>query len=428
MKELLKNKKLIKKILFTVLILAVYRIGCVFTLPGIAVGNINSFGSSSIFSLMNMLGGGALERMSVFALGVGPYITAGIIIQLLSMDVIPYLSDLTKDGQKGRMKIEKITRCLTLVLAFLQSFSITYGFDKQYGILTSANFSDYLFIATVMTGGSCILLWLADRITANGIGNGVSMLIFAGIVSNIPASFAQTWAILITGAEAGQRFNGVLIFALSVLLYLVIIVGVVVMQLAVRKLPIQYSMNIGTTNNVSFLPFKVNSASVLPVIFASSIMSAPQIILSFINQNAYLAVSNFLSLQKPIGLIIYSVLIVFFTFFYVELQMDPKEIAKNLQSQQAYIPGIRPGNETAVYLKKVLYRITFFGATGLLIIALLPYVLPTFTAIPSSMSIGGTGIIIVVGVAIETIDQIAADMKSKSYKEIFGNNYFSIYK
>ena len=425
MKEVLTNKKILKRILYTFLLLAVYRIGTSITIPGINRITLAMLSGNSVFSLMNMLGGGALERMSIFALGVGPYITAGIIVELLSMDVIPYLSELRKDGLKGRQQIEKITSYLGLVLALVQSISITYGFDRQYGILMSNKISDYIFTAIVLTAGYHILLWIGDRISAIGVGNGISLLIFAGIVANIPSSFAQTWSILVTGTEAGSTFNGVLIFALSVLLYLAIIIGVVIMQLAVRKIPIQYSSNIGTTSNMNYLPLKVNSASVLPVIFASSVMTAPQIILSFINQEAYNKVSNFLSLQKPVGLIIYAALIVLFTFFYVSLQMDPKEMAKNLAAQQAYIPGVRPGSETITYIKKVICRINFFGASGLLVIAMLPHILPALTPIPSSMAIGGTGIIIVVGVAIETIDQIIAAAQTKTYKNYASSSFIN---
>ncbi len=424
MKEVLSNKKILKRIVYTFLLLAVYRIGTSITVPGINRINLTMLSGNSVFSLMNMLGGGALERMSIFALGVGPYITAGIIVELLSMDVIPSLSELRKDGLKGRQKIEKITGYLGFVLAIIQSVSITYGFDKQYGIMTSNKISDYLFIAVVLTAGYHILLWIGERISAVGVGNGISLLIFAGIVSNIPSSFVQTWSILVTGTDAGSRFNGILIFAVSVLLYLAIIVGVVIMQLAVRKIPIQYSANIGTANNLNYLPLKVNSASVLPVIFASSVITAPQIILSFINTKAYNTVSSLLSLQKPFGLVLYGVLIVLFTYFYVNLQMDPKEISKTLASQQAYIPGIRPGTETTAYIKKVLARINFFGASGLLIIAMLPHILPALTPIPSSMAIGGTGIIIVVGVAIETIDQMIAAAQTKTYKNYTSSGLF----
>ena len=419
--KFLKNKNIRNKILYTIMMLMVYKLGCSITVPGINLYNLGGLGAESVWGIMNLLGGGALERMSVFALGVGPYITAGIVIQLLSMDVIPALSEMSKDGVKGKRKIEKITRYFTLVLAIMQGLSIVYNFDKTYGIMSGAKTADYIFVITVMVAGSQAMIWIGDRITAKGIGNGISLLIFAGIVSNIPANFAESWSILVAGAESGKMFNGILVFIIGCIIYLAIILGVVILELAVRRVPVQYSSNIGTMNNLTYLPFKINSASVLPVIFASSLITAPQIVLSFINQDAYQKVSSALSLQKPFGLILYGVLVVAFTFFYTTLQMDPKEIGNNLNKQNAYIPGIRPGSDTQTYLKKVLYRITFFGAAALLVLAMIPYLLPMLTPIPSNMSLGGTGIIIVVGVAMEMIRTVETETEARDYSK-WSNN------
>ena len=421
MLKFLKNKNIRNKILYTIMMLMVYKLGCSITVPGINLYNLSGLGADSVWGIMNLLGGGALERMSVFALGVGPYITAGIVIQLLSMDVIPALSEMSKDGVKGKRKVEKITRYFTLVLAIMQGLSIVYNFNQTYGIMSGAKTSDYIFVITVMVAGSQAMVWIGDRITAKGIGNGISLLIFAGIVSNIPSNFAQSWSILVSGAESGKMFNGILVFAVGCILYLAIIIGVVILELAVRRIPVQYSSNIGTMNNLTYLPFKINSASVLPVIFASSLITAPQIVLSFINQDAYRKVSSALSLQKPFGLILYGVLVVAFTFFYTALQMDPKEIGNNLNKQNAYVPGIRPGPDTQTYLKKVLYRITFFGAAALLVLAMIPYLLPMLTPIPSNMSLGGTGIIIVVGVAMEMIRTVTTETESRDYSKWTNN-------
>lgn len=412
-----KNKEIRNKILFTLAMLLIYRIGASIPVPGINTAALSaSIADNSILSMMNMLGGGAFERMSVFAMGVGPYITASIIIQLLSMDVIPALTEMAKSGQTGRTKMDKITRYLGVVLAFIQAFSLVYGFDRQYGILESTKFSNYLFVATILTAGTMFLLWIGDRISLKGVGNGISMIIFAGIVSNMPASFAQVFNIEVAGAATGAAFGGVLKFLLFCLLYLVIIIGVVIMQLAQRKIPIQYTSSSNTRgNDITYLPFKINSASVIPVIFASAIMTAPQIILSFINPTAYTRVSNFLSLQRPVGLIIYAVLAFLFTFFYTDLQVDPDKVAENLGKSGAYIPGIRPGSETRAYLKKVLHRITVLGATALVIVAVLPYLLPMLNLLPSSVSVGGTGIIIVVGVAMETFSQLKGQLTQKQY-------------
>ena len=409
--SMFKNKEIRNKILFTLVMLLIYRIGSAIPVPGVDAAKLSAqVSGNSILSMMNLLGGGAFEKMSVFALGVTPYITASIIIQLLSMDVIPYLTELSKSGETGRIKSDQITRYLGVVLAFVQSFSMVYGFDKQYAILESSNLSTYFYTATILTAGTMFLIWIGDKISTKGIGNGISIIIFAGIVANMPAQFLQVFNILMSGNTQGAQFSGILEFVLYCVLYLVIIVGVVIMQLAQRKIPIQYTSSSGAkANDITYLPFKINSASVIPVIFASSIITAPQIVLSFVNTGAYQKVSGFLSLQKPFGLVLYAVLTFLFTFFYTDLQVDPDKIA-------AYIPGIRPGSETRTYLKKVIHRITVLGAVALTIMAVLPYLLPMVTSLPTSVSVGDTGIIIVVGVAMETMSQLKGQLTQKQYR------------
>lgn len=416
--SLFRNKEIRKKIFFTLAMLLIYRIGSAIPVPGVDSTALSSqISDNSILSMMNLLGGGALERLSVFAMGVTPYITASIIIQLLSMDVIPALTEMTKSGQTGRMKMEKVTRYLGVVLSFVQAFSLVYGFDVQYKVLENANLSGYLYTATVMTAGTMFLVWLGDRISMKGIGNGLSIIIFSGIVSNMPSSFVQVYKVLTGGSTQGEMFNGLLLFALYILMFLAIIIFVIIMETAVRKIPVQYTN--GTTirsgADMTFLPLKINSASVIPVIFAQSIMTAPQIIISFFNTDLYNTLNNYLSLSKPTGLAIYAVLTILFTFFYTDLQVDPDQIAENLGKSGAYIPGIRPGNETKSYLHKVLNRITVLGAIGLTIVAVIPYLLPMVTSLPSSSAIGGTGIIIVVGVAMETMNQLKGQLTQKQY-------------
>lgn len=416
--SMFKNKEIRNKILFTLAMLLIYRVGSAIPVPGVDATKLASqISDNSVLSMMNLLGGGALERLSVFAMGVTPYITASIIIQLLSMDFIPALTEMTKSGQTGRMKMEKITRYLGVVLSFVQAYSLVYGFDKQYSVLANSNLSGYLYTATVLTAGTMFLIWLGDRISMKGIGNGLSIIIFAGIVSNMPSQFVQVWNVLAGGTTQGELFNGILQFALFVLLYIIIIVFVVVVETAVRKIPIQYTNSSSYTrgNDVTFLPLKINSASVIPVIFAQSIMTAPQIVISFFNQDLYKTLQTYLSLSSTTGLILYAVLTFLFTFFYTDLQVDPDQVADNLSKSGAYIPGIRPGNETKTYLHKVLNRITVLGAIALVIVATLPYILPMFTSLPSSISIGGTGIIIVVGVAMETIAQLKGQLTTKAY-------------
>ena len=417
--SMFRNKDIRNKIFFTLAMLLIYRIGSAIPVPGVdAQALADQIRDNSILSIMNLLGGGALERMSVFAMGVSPYITSSIIIQLLSMDVIPSLTEWAKSGQTGRQKIEKVTRYLGVVLCMVQAYSLVYGFDKQYGVLIDSKFSTYIYTATIMTAGTMFLIWIGDRISMKGIGNGLSIIIFSGIVSNMPAQFAQVYSILAGGNTQGEVFNGVLQFTLYCLLYLAIVIFVVIMETAVRKIPIQYtnSSTMRGGKDVTFLPLKINSASVIPVIFAQSIMTAPQIIISFFNQDLYNKLSNFLSLNKPLGLCIYAVLTILFTFFYTELQVDPDKVAENLNKSGAYIPGIRPGTETRTYLHKVLNRITVLGALGLTTIAVIPYLLPMFTSLPTSTAIGGTGIIIVVGVAMETVRQLKGQLTQKQYR------------
>ena len=417
--SLFRNKETRKRILFTLAMLLIYRVGSAIPVPGVDASALGSqIADNSILSIMNMLGGGALERLSVFAMGVSPYITASIIIQLLSMDVIPALTEMSKSGQTGRMQMDKITRYLGVVLSFVQAYSLVYGFDKQYGILQNPSLAGYLYTATVMTAGTMFLIWLGDRISMKGIGNGLSIIIFSGIVSNMPASFVQVYNILAGGTTQGELFNGILQFVLYCLLYLAIVIFVIIMETAVRKIPIQYtnSSNLRGGSDITFLPFKINSASVIPVIFAQSIITAPQIVISFFNTDLYNKLQSFLSLTSWTGLTIYAVLTVLFTFFYTDLQVDPDKIAENLGKSGAYIPGIRPGTETRTYLHKVLNRITVLGAFALMVVAIIPYLLPMFTSLPASTAIGGTGIIVVVGVAMETLAQLKGQLTAKQYK------------
>lgn len=418
--SMLKNKDIRNKILFTLAMLFVFRLGAGIPLPGVNTeALLAGISDNSIIGMMNLLGGGAMERFSIFSLGVGPYITASIIIQLLAMDVIPALTEMAKNGQQGRQQMDKITRYLAVVLAFMQAYTLTYAFHINYGILDNPSVSTYLFIATILTAGACFLTWLGDRITQFGIGNGISILIFAGIVANLPWQFAQAFKTLVDTSAGSAAFGGVISFAILVLMYLAIIVMIVFMNEAVRKIPIQYTSSSLRSQGkaMNYLPLRINSASVIPVIFASAIMVAPVTIMSFFEANKWTtAISSILNYQKPVGLCIYVVLVILFTFFYTNLQVDPKKIAENLNKQGTYILGIRPGSETVAYISKVLNRITVLGALFLAAVAALPYLLPMISNIPSSISMGGTGIIIVVGVALETIKDLESQLTQKAYR------------
>lgn len=423
--DMFKNKDIRNRIFFTLAMLFVFRFGSAITVPGVDVTElIKGMQDSSLFAMINMLGGGGLEQLSIFAMGVGPYITASIIIQLLSMDVIPALTELAKGGATGKKQIDRYTRYLAVVLSFFQASTLVYSFSTQYKTLlvNGSGWASILYVATLLTAGSMFILWIGDRISMKGIGNGVSMIIAAGIISRLPYQFTTAWQTLVDQSNSSATFNGILTFGLYIVSYLLIIVFVVFMQTAERKIPIQYTSSTVTTRkkDMTYLPLKINSASVIPVIFASAIMVAPLQICKMVWPAAgwVKTLETYMGMQTPVSLVIYVVLILLFTFFYTKLQVDPEKIAENLGKSGTYIPGIRPGTETKEYVNKVLCRITVLGAIGLAFISVLPHALPLIPGInlPQSMGIGGTGIIIVVGVAMETVKQIEGRLTQKSYR------------
>lgn len=419
--NLFKQKDIRGKILFTLAMLFVFRLGAGIPVPLVdTTALLAGVADNSVLGIMNLLGGGALQNFSIFAMGIGPYITSSIIIQLLAMDVVPSLTEMAKSGAQGKRQLDKITRYLTVFLAMFQGFTLTYAFDVNYGLLINPNLANLMYITVVLTAGTMFLLWIGDRISSFGIGNGISIIIFAGIVSGIPFTFANTFTILVDTTSNAALFNGVINFLIFVAMYFVIITMVIFMQQATRKIPIQYtSSNLKRgKNDVTYLPLKINSASVIPVIFASAVMTAPATAFSFFaeTQGLYRLFSDLFNFRSPLGLSIYALLIVFFTFFYTNLQVDPEKIAESLGKQGTYIPGIRPGQETRDYLSKVLNRITVLGALFLTFVATLPYVLPLVTALPNSIALGGTGIIIVVGVALETMKDLEGQLSQKAYR------------
>ncbi len=418
--DFFKNKEIRKKILFTLAMLFVFRLGAGIPAPGIN-DTVIDLSSNSILSMMSLLGGGSIEQMSIFALGVGPYITASIIVNLLSMDIIPPLAEMAKSGKKGKQQLDRITRYLGVVMALFQGFFIVKMFSDSYGIVDNPSVVTYLYIAIILTAGTMFLLWIGDQISTKGAGNGVSMIIMAGIVAGFPSSFMTVYnAALGTGASA----SGIVGFIAYIIMFILIIVLVVAMQMAERRIPVQYSTSHTynrTKGDLNHLPLKINSANVIPVIFASALVQAPQIITSWINQDAFNWLSNFFDLTKPHALIIYGILIILFTFFYTNLTVDPDKLSENLNKQGTYIPGVRPGVETRTYISKVLNRITVLGAILLTFIAILPYILTMLFGLPHSAAIGGTGIIIVVGVAMETVKQLKGEMTSKQYRGFVGH-------
>lgn len=424
-KAIFTNKDIRNRILFTLFAFLVYRLGSAITVPDVNTADlVAGIEDNSLFAMINLLGGGGLEQFSIFALGVTPYITASIIIQLLSMDVVPHLSELAKNGATGRKTLDKYTRYLAVVFAFVQSFSLVYGFSQTYTTLIEGGvtMAKIMYIATIFTAGSMFLVWIGDQISIKGIGNGISMVIMAGIVGRMPQQFTDAWTTLI-GAESTIE-NGAWLFAGYILVYLLIIIFVTLINTAERRIPIQYtssSIQLSKRSESNYLPLKVNSASVIPVIFASSLMMAPLQIASFFPSNDIIrTMQDWLGLQTWYSLVIYVLLISFFTFFYTKMQINPEKISENLGKSGAYIPSVRPGTETKNYVNKVLSRITVLGSICLALIAVLPHIMPLiWTDMPTSMALGGTGMIIVVGVAIETVRQVQGLITQKSYKKYF---------
>lgn len=416
-----KDKEVRNAILFTFGILIVYHIGCMIPTPGTIVQSLSeAVSGNSFLAMLNMLNGGALANFSIFALGVSPFITASIIIQLLSMDVVPCLTEMTKSGEKGRVKLNRVTRWVGLAMAIVQAFGITYGFDKQYGIMMYSNYKYYLYVITLLVGGYSVSVWLADKISKHGIANGMSMIIFAGIVSSIPAIFKNTFTSLIVGETGNEMYTGVAWFALFCLLYIVIILAVIWMETSFRRIHVYYSGQAASsaTKDANYIPIKVNPASVLPVIFAQSVTNVVLMVLSFANHNVYEKVSDVLSLNSVLGLIIYALMVILFTFLYSNLELNPEQMADNLSKSGGYIMDIRPGRDTEKYLSKTISRVAVAGAIGLTVLAVLPYILSMCTDLPNATAIGGTGMIIVVGVAIEAVNAITSrtvSMKKPSF-------------
>lgn len=445
--SIFKNKEIVNRIFFTIIILFVVRIGAAVTVPGVTVSSdlANIMNSGNSLAIMNLMGGGALSNFSIFALGVSPYITAQIIISLLSKNVLPALTELSKQGEYGRKKTEMATRYLTLLLGAVQAYGIIRTMENSDYITLSGNgdFWNYAYLVTVLLAGAMLTMWLGDQITDKGLGNGISMIIFAGCIQSLPSQLTGAWGKWIVGNAShgsSDMIRGGFQFALYVLAMVFIIGFVVFIELSRRKIPVQHAGKGGQNPSMakaSFLPIKLNSAGVIPVIFASALLAAPSVIASFVSSDAagarWLDIFNYniafryegfngTHWYMPWGLLIYLVLVVAFTFFYASMQIDPEQLADNFQKNGSYIPGIRPGKETERYVAKVLNRVTCLGALALAFIAALPIVLTLADAFDgdTSLAIGGTGLIIIVGVAIEVSNQIDGLLAGKSFEEVKG--------
>ena len=394
------NKDLRKKIYFTLMCLGVFCLGTQITIPTIIDAKNNLYGNLGFLEIFNIMSGGGLSNFSIFALGVTPYITASIITEILQMDIVPYFKDLKDQGYTGRQKINRITRYLGIIIAFLQSYALTAFYIKG---LTAI---EILKTTLIMVAGTSFCMWMGDQITNKGMGNGQSMLIMAGIIQSMPNIFRSAYLSLST-----------VMFILFVVVYIIVIVGIIWIQLAERRIPIQYSnrTNAAYGAQTNYLPLKINSASVIPVIFASIITTIPGTIAALVgNNDASTWIANHIYYTSTTGFILYCVLIIFFGYFYTFLMMNPDEMSKNLNERGGYIPGIRPGKDTSDYISKSLSRLTLVGSLFLVILAGLPIIVSKFST-DASITIGGTGILIVVGVAIETYKQLESELVSRSY-------------
>lgn len=402
-----KNKDIRSRVIFTLLALTIFAIGNTITVPGTKEITANL----GFLEYLNAISGGGLKQFSIFGLGVMPYISASIVVGLLQMDIIPYFSDLKNDGAKGRQKLNQITRYMGIIVAFIQgvAMSIAFGISK--------NAWDIMQTALIMTAGTSFLLWLGDRITQKGIGNGISLIIMAGIISTVPRMFIDAYSALVS--SSANLFIGILSYSLFIIAYIAIIVGVIFMEMSERRIPIQYSNQTTSAYGArqTYIPFKLNSAGVMPVILASAVTSIISLVASFVKNDAFtLFVEKYLTFTTPVGFTIYILLIFVFGFFYTIIQTNPEELSKNLNRNGGYIPGIRPGNETTEYIKNVLKRLALVGTTFLAVLAGMPIIFANISSLPTSVSIGGTGILIVVGVALETYKQLESSLVNRTYK------------
>jgi preprotein translocase subunit SecY len=417
-----KIPELKKRILFTLFMLAVYRLGCHIPTPGIDGAALAAFFSErqgTLFGLIDMFSGGALSQMSVMALGIMPYISASIILELLTV-VVPYLEKLKKEGEQGRKKIIQYTRYGTVILSMIQGFGIAVGLERMSGpggamVVPVGGWGFRLLAVVTLTAGTAFLMWLGEQITERGIGNGISLIIFAGIVARFPLAVGSTFRLMSTGELS--PFLMALIVA-----FMIAVVGIIVfVERGQRRIPVQYAKRVVGRKmyggQSTHLPLKVNTSGVIPPIFASSIIMFPATIASFLNVKEFpwlQVVVNFLSPGHVVYNLIYVIFIIFFCYFYTAVHFNPVDVADNMKKYGGFIPGIRPGKNTAEYIDRVLTRVTFAGAIYVSAVCVLPQILIFEMNMP--FYFGGTGLLIVVGVAMDTSNQIESHMLTRHYE------------
>ena len=422
LKDALKIKQVRSKILFTLFIVLVFRIGTTITVPGINAKALNSLSDLPFLNMLSLVSGNAMRNFSVFALGVSPYITASIVVQLLQMDLLPKFVEWGKQGEVGRRKLNQATRYISLVLAFVQSIGITAGFAtlSRTKLVANPNWQTYLLIGALLTTGSVIVTWLGEQITDKGYGNGVSMIIFAGIVSGFPGMIKGIYEDYFVNIPSDRlnsslTFVGILIVAVLVIIYFTTFV-----QQAEYKIPIQYTKIAQGAPSSSYLPLKVNPAGVIPVIFASSITAAPAAIFQFVSAMGYNAswvrtAQSLLATTTISGMFTYALLIILFTFFYTFVQINPEKTAENLQKSGAYIPGVRPGKGTEEYMSKLLRRLATVGSLFLGIITIIPILAKDLFGLTDAVALGGTSLLIIISTGIEGMKQLEGYLLKRKY-------------
>ncbi|BAP85115.1 preprotein translocase subunit SecY [Paucilactobacillus hokkaidonensis JCM 18461] len=417
-----KVKDIRKKIMFTLFVLVVYRLGAYITVPGINAAALQEVASTGLASILNTFSGGGLTNYSLFAMGVSPYITAQIVVQLLQMDIVPKFVEWSKQGEVGRRKLNQATRWLTIVLGFIQSIGITAGFNSlsTLKLVNNPGLKTYLMIGLILTAGTMLATWMGDMITERGLGNGVSMLIFAGIIAQMPSGISQLWNDQIVGASGSELWTGIGFIVLVVVAILVIVTFVTWVQQAERRLQIQYTRRTTAAPESSYLPLKINVAGVIPVIFAGSFVSTPQTILMAFQQNHggdrwYQIMTNIFNMQTTSGTALYIFLIVLFTFFYAFVQVNPEKLSENLQKQGSYIPGVWPGKATQSFVSALLMRLSTVGALFLGVISLIPLLASNIWNLSQSIGLGGTSLLIIVQIALDVIRQLNGLMMKREY-------------
>ncbi|NLX69670.1 MAG: preprotein translocase subunit SecY [Clostridiales bacterium] len=407
-----KIEDLRKKMVYTLLMLFVYRVGSFIPVPGIDSSYMQSLVSgNTLLGLLDIISGGAFANFTVFAMGITPYINASIIMQLLTV-AIPRLEQLAQEGEEGRKKIAQYSRYLTVILAFVQAIGITYGLAQ--GALKNQSILGYIIVALTLTAGTAFLMWLGEQITENGIGNGISLIIFTSIISRLPIAVVSLWQLaFVTKTMSPWSLPVIVIFAV------LMIAGVIFVDSGERRIPVQYSKRVVGRRvyggQSTHIPIKVNSSGVLPIIFAVSILSLPQIIAQFFpGSGFYTWVDRYFDQRGSLYGVLYALFIIFFTFFYTQITFNPIEVANNLKQYGGFVQGIRPGRPTAEYLMRISNRMTLVGALFLAAVAIVPIAASGASGIP--MYFGGTAVLIVVGVALESVKQLEAQMLMRHYR------------